>query len=471
MKNKNILILGLGISGAAAARLAQVRGAKVTVVDSNTSDALEREAKLLRQDGVRVELGTEDLPQDNFDQAIISPGIRPDSSLYLALSFRGIPALGEFEFGYRECSVPCVAISGTNGKTTTTELIDHMLRRCGKCSAAAGNIGIPVSDVARCAEELDYLSLEVSSYQLEFIEEFRPTISVLMNLTEDHMDRHGSMLKYAQAKARLFMNQTPHDWAVVQSEALAYVRAQGIEIPSRVISFSSNHRRAGLYLDRDLIVGNLEDWDGPLLAMQQTRLRGAHNAENVMAALAVGRILGLSMERMVKAIKSFSGSPHRCEFLEDVDGIHFVNDSKATNVDAMMKAIEAMPSVRPEEPNIWLIAGGSDKGFEFHAAGPAMARRVRGAFLIGETAPRMEAAWNLFTRCELVESLEAAVRFAAKKAELGDVILLSPACASFDQFDSYVDRGNRFKAAVDSLRTTKCGIETNRSPQSIVSLM
>lgn len=471
VKNKQILIVGLGISGVAAARLALARGGKVTGIDSANSEALQREAAELREAGIFVELGVQTVPDREFDLAIVSPGVEPKSLLYRALAYRRIQVIGELEFGQRECGKPTIAVTGTNGKTTTTELINHMLNACGKRSVAAGNIGLPVCRVALEAGDLDFVTLEVSSFQLETIEFFRPTVGVLLNLSEDHMDRHGTMIDYARAKARMFGNQQSFDWAVMQSEALAYLRSQQIDVPSQVITFSSNHRRADLYLDRSLIVGTLPDWDGPLLAMQQTSLRGAHNAENVMAALAVGRILQLSLEEMVRAIKSFKASPHRCEFVAEIDGVHYVNDSKATNVDAMMKAIDAMPSVSPEDPNIWLIAGGSDKGFEFHAAGPLLARRVKGVFLMGETADRMKAAWHLFANCVPVDDLAEAVRQAAEKAELGDVVLLSPSCASFDQFKSYADRGDRFKAAVDEIRHTKCGSEPKRSPQAIVSLL
>jgi UDP-N-acetylmuramoylalanine--D-glutamate ligase len=471
VEHKHILIVGLGVSGVAAARLALVRGAKVSALDSADTETLQQEAAMLREDGVVVTLGVNTIPEGEFDLAIVSPGIGPRSPLYRALAFRRIPVIGELEFGQRECGRPTIAITGTNGKTTTTELIDHVLNACGKRSVAAGNIGLPVCQVAQSTDEFDFVTLEVSSFQLETIEYFRPAVGVLLNLSEDHMDRHETMVDYARAKARMFGNQQAFDWAVMQSEALAYLRSQQIDVPSQVITFSSNHRRADLYLDRSLIVGALPEWDGPLLAMQQTSLRGAHNAENVMAALAVGRILQLPLEKMVRAIKSFKASPHRCEFVTELGGVHYVNDSKATNVDAMMKAIDAMPSVSPEDPNIWLIAGGSDKGFEFHAAGPLLARRVKGVFLIGETADRMNAAWHLFATCVRVDDLADAVHRASEKAELGDVVLLSPSCASFDQFTSYAERGNCFKEAVAEIQSTRCGDGAKRSPQAIVSLI
>jgi UDP-N-acetylmuramoylalanine--D-glutamate ligase len=457
LKGKNTLVVGLGLSGRAAARLLSARGAQVKVVDSRDEAEVGKAADELRQLGISVDTGSR-MVAGEFEFAVISPGLSPESELFRCVATGGYPLLSELELGSRLSACLGVAITGTNGKTTTTQLIEHLLNDCGKKSRAVGNIGVPICDVVAESAELDFLVMEASSFQLEQTEQFRPTISILTNITTDHMDRYPGMAEYALAKTRIFANQRPFDWAVVQSEALAYLRALGVTIPGRVVTFSAASRRADLHLDDNLIVSSLEGWEGPLLTMQQTRLRGPHNAENVMAALAVGRILQLPLENMIRSLKSFNAAPHRCELVGEMNGVQFVNDSKATNLDAMMKAIQATPYVSPKEPNVWLIAGGSDKGFEFHDAGPLLAQRVKGAILIGETSGRMKSAWNLFTNCRTADDLEEAVRTAAQQAELGDVILLSPACASFDQFSGYEERGNRFKEIVaDLLRTTYSG--------------
>jgi len=457
LEGRNALVIGLGLSGRAAARLLLSRGATVTVVDSRSGSEVVEAAESLGSIGARVETACSSVAGE-FDFAVVSPGLSPGTELFQSVASAGYPMISEMELGARLLDCPIVAVTGTNGKTTTARLIDRVLNDCGKKARAAGNIGAPVSDLAGESAELDFAVLEVSSFQLERIERFRPSIGVLTNITPDHLDRYPDMTAYARAKGRLFENQSATDPVVVQSEALAYLRTLGVDVAGQVVTFSAATGRADLSLEGHLIVSSLDGWEGPLLAMEQTRLRGPHNAENIMAALAVGRLLRLPLERMVKSINSFEPDPHRCELVGEMNGVQFINDSKATNPDAMMKAIEAIPCVSPDEPNVWLIAGGSDKGFDFHDAGPLLARRVKGAFLIGETSERMRSAWNLFTSCHAAADLEEAVRAAAEQAELGDVVLLSPACASFDQFSSYAERGNRFKEIVaDLLRTTYSG--------------
>lgn len=448
--DKKVLVVGLGLSGRAAARLLASRGAKVTAVDTRAGlDAGDLA-------DVEVKLGVDTVANDGFDLAVISPGLSPNCELMRSVA--GIPMVGELELGWQFADRPSVAITGTNGKTTTTQLIDHVLNACGRRSAAVGNIGQPVCDIAARAGDLDYLTIETSSFQLESIREFRPRVAVLTNITTDHMDRYHGMADYVRAKANIFLHQQPSDSAVVQTEALAYLRTLDVAIAASTITFSANSRRADLHLDGDLIVSSLQGWEGPILAMQQTNLRGPHNAENVMATLAVGRELGLPLEAMVKALKTFRAAPHRCELVAEVNGVQFINDSKATNLAAMTQAIAAIPGGSRDEPNVWLIAGGSDKGFEFHDAGPVLAQRVKGAFLIGETGGRMKSAWSLFTACQISDHLEKAVQSAAQHAAPGEVVLLSPACASFDQFSNYAERGNRFKEIVAGLlRTTYSG--------------
>ena len=226
-------------------------------------------------------------------------------------------------------------------------------------------------------------------------------------------------------------------------------------IAAEVITFSASNRRADLYLDRSLIISRLDDWNGPLLDMNQTRLVGPHNAENVMAALAVGRVLRIPLETMVDALKSYEPAAHRCELVAEIGGVKFINDSKATNLDAVHKALLAVPTAQPGEPNVWLIAGGRDKGFEYHDIGPLLSQRVKGAFLIGETREKIRAAWSLFTPCTLKDSLIEAVHEAAAGAVSGDVVLLSPACSSFDQFQNYQHRGDVFRQAVAELRSRR----------------
>lgn len=466
LQDKAVLVIGLGLSGAAAARLLVSRGAHVTAMDNSDTPALRREAEELRGLGVRVELDLRLPPAGHFDLAVVSPGVPLDSSLVKDLRQREVPVIGELELGWQQAVCLNVSVTGTNGKTTTTELIEHVLTHCHKRTLAAGNIGKPLCSVVEDSKQLDYLTLEVSSFQLETIRFFRPAVAVLLNLTPDHLDRHHTMADYARAKARLFENQQPFDWAIVQTEALAMLRSLGVKVPSKLITFSAQNRRADIHLDRSLIISRMEDWVGPLIDMEKTHLRGPHNAENVMAALAVGRVLRLPLDEMVAAIMSFKPGAHRCELIAEINGIKFVNDSKATNLDAVAKALQTMPAAQPGETNVLLIAGGRDKGLDYHDLGPLLAQRVKHAILVGEAREKLRAAWSLFTPCTLADSLLEAVNEAVKNAAPGDVVLLSPACSSFDLFRDYRHRGEVFRQAVEQLQRTTNGGVADHAPMS-----
>ncbi len=458
MTDKKVLVVGLGVSGQSACRLLARRGAKVTAVDHANSEPLQRAAEPLAALGVEVQLGVAEPLRRPFDLAVISPGVRGDSRLVYGLRQREVPVIGELELGYQQSFCLNVAITGTNGKTTTTELVERLLRLNERRTLAAGNIGLPICDVVDKSRELDFLTLEVSSFQLETIQYFRPSVAVLLNITPDHFDRYHSMAEYVRAKARLFENQQAFDTAIIQSEALAQLRAFDLPVPSKIITFSANNRRADIYLDRGLLVSRLPDWSGPLLDMEDCHLRGPHNAENLMAALAVGRVLRLPLEGMARALKGYAPAPHRCELVAEINGVQFINDSKATNLDAVQKALLSIPAGRGGTPNVWLIAGGKDKGFEYHDIGPLLSQRVKGAFLLGEAREKIRAAWGLFTPCVVVASLLEAVTDSANNAVPGDVVLLSPACSSFDMFQNYQHRGEMFRQAVEHLaRTTHSG--------------
>ncbi|MBI3877638.1 MAG: UDP-N-acetylmuramoyl-L-alanine--D-glutamate ligase [Verrucomicrobia bacterium] len=466
MKDKSVLVLGLGTSGRAACRLALALGARVTAVDSAETPALRKETDQLTAQGVRVELGAKAPPPGHFDLAVLSPGVPPSVRLVTEIRSRGVPVISELELGCQHTVCLNIGVTGTNGKTTTTELIEQMLTHCHRRTLAAGNIGTPVCDVVERTRELDFLTLEVSSFQLEAIQFFRPSVAVLLNITPDHLDRYTSMADYARAKARIFENQQPFDWAIVQSEALAQLRSLGCKVPSKTITFSANNRRADIWLDRGLFISRVEGWEGPLLDLEKTKLRGPHNAENLMAALAIGRVLRLPLDQVVEALCDFSPAPHRCELVAEIGGVKFINDSKATNLDAVAKALQSVPAAQPGEANVWLISGGRDKGFDFHDIGPLLAQRVKQAFLLGETREKLRAAWSLFTPCVVVDSLIEAIHGAAQKAVAGDVVLLSPACSSFDQFQNYQHRGEVFRQTVEALARTRDGGASGANPIS-----
>jgi UDP-N-acetylmuramoylalanine--D-glutamate ligase len=464
LENKKVLVIGLGLSGMAACELLLRKGATVWAVDDCDNEQLRRDSAVLRASGVEVRLGTSVAPNRSFDLVVTSPGVPWTHPVLAAMVERNVPIIGELELGAQHSLCLNIAITGTNGKTTTTELIERLLLDNQLRTIAGGNIGRPVCSLVDQTRELDFLTLEVSSFQLETIRYFRPAIGVLLNITPDHLDRYESMADYIRAKGRLFENQQPFDWAIIQSEALALLRAQNIDIPSKIVTFSATDKSADIYLDRGLLISRMEGWSGPLLDLDHCLLRGPHNAENLMAALAAGHIIRLPLERMMETLKSYKPAPHRCEVVAEINGVTFMNDSKATNVDAVQKAVLSVSPGRRSAPNVWLIAGGRDKGLDYHELGPVLAQRVKGAFLIGEAREKISAAWSLFTSCTLCGSLLEAVQQAADSAVAGDIILLSPACSSFDQFRNYQHRGEVFRQTVAELSNAQFGSSPVRTP-------
>ena len=436
-KNESVAVLGAGLSGSAAALLLASEGAQVTVLDSaSENDLLTSNLDNLRTYGVRVVCGS-DANQDSpaYDWMVLSPGIDPLSSLARNFSSRGIDTISELELGWRSCEMPVIAVTGTNGKTTTTELLAQMLNACGQRTIACGNIGKPLSEVAREKQPLDVLTVEVSSFQLEAIRTFRPAISLWLNFAPDHLDRYRSVADYRAAKLRIFENQTEQDVAIVNAaEALPAIRP-------RRITFSVYSNRADFRLSDGAIVYENE----PILRMADTKLQGLHNIENLMATLAVGAARGLSFAQMVPAIRDYEPRPHRCEFVREVDGVEYVNDSKATNLDAVEKALAAQ--TKP----VVLIAGGKDKGFTFDPLRSLVKDKVKSAVLIGEMAESIRHSWEGAVQSEIATSLASAVEYARSLARAGDVVLFSPGTSSFDMFKSYADRGDQFRKLVQSI--------------------
>ena len=449
LKGKDVVVLGLGRSGMAAASLLQRDGARVVVRDESMGDQLQERAIRLRGLGVRVELGNQFDHSTRFDLAVLSPGIAPERPIVREVLTRNTPLLSELELAYRFCLCPIVAVTGTNGKTTTTELIAAMLAGCGKRATAAGNIGRAFSDAVEASAGLDAVVLEVSSFQLEKIEQFRANVAVMLNITPDHLDRYESMDEYMAAKSFIFMNQQAEDMAVISVETLQSLQRMGIAIKARATTFSAYNRPADVWLDwfdQETIWCRLPECRGILLKMSETNLRGVHNAENVLATLATGLAMGLPVSEMREAICAYCPQPHRCEFVTEFDGVTYINDSKATNVDAVEKALQ---SLRGQSV---LIAGGRDKSLDYTSLKEVVAEKVKLAVLIGEAQERMWRAWSRTVPCVRASSMEEAVCVAAGHARRGDTVLLSPACASFDMFENYEHRGAEFKRHVFNLQ-------------------
>ena len=439
-QNQNIVVLGAGLSGSAAALLLRSEDAQVTLLDSaEEQNLLKSTVDNLRTHGVGVICGAAaDEDSATYHMAILSPGIDPASRLARNFSSRGIEMISELELGWRSSEIPVIAVTGTNGKTTTTELLAEMLNACGQRTIACGNIGKPLSEVAREKKPFDVLTVEVSSFQLEAIRTFRPSISLWLNFAPDHLDRYRSVADYRAAKLRIFENQMESDVAIVNAiEKLPAVRP-------RKITFSAYADQADFRVSQGAIVYQ----DEPILRLADTKLRGLHNIENLMATLAAGMARGLSFEEMVAPLCAYEPRPHRCEFVREVGGVEYVNDSKATNLDAVDKALRA------QNKPVILIAGGKDKGFSFDLLRPLVKEKVRSTILIGEMAENIRRSWNGAVECEIANSLADAVERAHATAGPGEVVLFSPGTSSFDMFKSYGDRGDQFRALVRALPKT-----------------
>ena len=439
-KNQNIAVLSAGLSGSAAALLLRSESAQVTVLDSaEEKNLLKSTIDNLRTQGVSVICGVAaDEDSSAYQMAILSPGIDPASPLARNFLSRGIEVISELELGWRSCETPVIAVTGTNGKTTTTELLAQMLNACGQRTIACGNIGKPLSEVARERQPFDVLTVEVSSFQLEAIETFHPSISLWLNFAPDHLDRYRSVADYRAAKLRIFENQTDTDVAVVNAiEKFPAIRP-------REITFSAYSDQADFQLSGGAIVYQNQ----AVLRLSDTRLRGLHNIENLMATLAAGMARGLSFKEMVPPLCEYEPRPHRCEFVREVSGVEYVNDSKATNLDAVDKALRAQ--TKP----VILIAGGKDKGFSFDPLRSLVTEKVRSTILIGEMADSIRRSWSGAVECEIANSLADAVERAHASAKHGEVVLFSPGTSSFDMFKSYADRGDQFRALVQALPQT-----------------
>ena len=435
--NQYVAVLGAGLSGSAAALLLKSEGAQVTVLDSaEEKKLLKSTIDNLRAQGIRVVCGSAaDQDSGKYEFVVASPGIDPASPLARNFSSRNIEIIGELELGWRSVEAPVIAVTGTNGKTTTTELLAQMLNTCSQSTIACGNIGKPLSEVARGQKKFDVLTVEVSSFQLETIKTFRPSIALWLNFAPDHLDRYRSVAEYRAAKLHIFENQTADDIAIVNAiESLPEIRA-------RKITFSAYTNRADFRLTEGFIVYE----NRPVLRLAETKLRGSHNIENLMATLATGMARGLAFEKMVSPLCAYEPRPHRCEFVRQIGGVDYFNDSKATNLDALEKALLA------QSKPVILIAGGKDKGFSFEPLRRLVQGKVRSTILIGEMAERIARDWSGSLKTELASSLADAVERAHANAKPGEVVLFSPGTSSFDMFKSYADRGDQFRALVQAL--------------------
>ncbi len=445
LKDKRVLVVGLGKSGLAAALFLRHKGAHVTVSDVRSSEALARDIPALLDEGIMVEAGGHGLLTfRRQDLIVVSPGVPLDTPVLAQVRSFGIPIIGELELAARFMQGQMVAITGSNGKTTTTTLVGAILKAAGLPTLVAGNIGVPVAGLIEESRPETWSVLEVSSFQLETIEEFHPRIAVILNITPDHLDRHGTFENYAMAKERIFAMQGAGDSVVLNAdnpraaEAAARAKAQ-------VYWFSAGHAvERGAWVQDGNVVYRAESGAAPetVMAASGIPLKGGHNVENALAAVCAARLAGVPADVVRSAVEGFTAVEHRLEFVATVDGVEYYNDSKATNVDATAKAVAAFAG------GVHLILGGKDKGSDYTALNELLRARVRAVYTIGAAAEKIEGQLRGVVPIEACGTLEAAVNAAAKAAKTGDVVLLAPACSSFDQFENYEHRGRMFKELV-----------------------
>ncbi len=428
LTGKKVAVLGCGRSGIAAARLALAKGAsEACIFDSSPSATCAEE-------GIGFVPGAteDDARRYAAELVVISPGIEADIPWTLAFAAAGAPIIGETELAYDFCESRIIAITGTNGKTTTTALIEHVLLAAGKSAVACGNYGYPLSSVVMQQPQPEFAVLEVSSFQMETIVNFRPEVAIWLNFAPDHMDRYRKVEDYYEAKRRIFENMSEEQLAIVRvGEELPNLRPHRAE-------FSAVDSRGQLFYDNGCIMENGQ----PLMTLRGTTMEQAHNAENCMACILACRAVGLADEAIAEGIHSFSPPGHRCETVAEMDGVLWLNDSKSTNLHSTEAAVRSQ--TRP----VILLAGGKDKGLDYSAINPMLQQKAKLCISFGQIAEQLEQTFAPVCQTLRVETVEEAVAAAASRAERGDVVLFSPGTSSFDQFTGYVQRGQCFRDAV-----------------------
>ncbi len=449
IKGKKVLVVGLGKSGLAAALFLRRQGAQVTVSDARSAEALAKEIPALIEEGIAVEAGGHGLLTfRRQDLIVVSPGVPVDTPELVQVRKFGLPIIGELELAAHYLRGKVLAITGSNGKTTTTALCGEILEAGKLPVQVGGNIGVPVIALVEGSREDGWSVLEVSSFQLETTCEFHPQIAVILNVTPDHLDRHGTFENYAAAKERIFARQTGDDALVLNADDEPSKRAAA-RTTARVYWFSRTRViRQGAFIHEGVIHFRRSEQTSaePVMRVEEIPLKGAHNVENVLAAVCAARLAGVDASAIRSAVMNFKAVEHRLEFVTTIDGVAYFNDSKATNVDASMKAVEAFPG------GIHLILGGKDKNSDYRQMRALVQQRVKAVYTIGAAAEKIHTHLDGTVPIISAGTMEAAVARAGAAAQPGEIVLLAPACSSFDQFENYEHRGRVFKELVMARR-------------------
>lgn len=453
LKNKKVLVVGLARTGVSTARFLVSKGAKVRVSDSSPEDRLAKSLEDLK--GLDLEIETGRHTEEWFTSAeliVVSPGVPLDIKPLRAAHKKGVEIISEIELASRFIAEPIIAITGTNGKTTTTTLIGDILKKSGKKVFVGGNIGNPLIEYVFDGKKADFIVAEISSFQLEGIRDFRPYISILLNITEDHLDRYPSMDAYIQAKGLIYRNQRHADHAIINADDILVKRlTRGIE--PRKIGFSREKEVVdGIYYRGGKIYSSLK---GNVYEPERFKIKGVHNIENAMASIAACEIAGCGRDEIQEAIEAFHGLSHRVEFVAEIDGVSYYNDSKGTNIGATMSALAGF------KENVILLAGGKDKGGDYSVMVPLIQEKVKGMVLFGEAREKINQSIGSYTDTVLVANLNEAMEVVKRTGVKGDIVLLSPACSSFDQFSGYAERGRKFVELVNAMKR----METETPPE------
>ncbi len=450
--NRNIAVIGMARTGLAVAEVMKDLGANVTLWDKKPESDLAEEVAFAKNLGVNVRAGSNDIDLDGVDLIVTSPGLPAHLPVFADAKARGIEVIAEIELAYRLSKAPIIAITGTNGKTTTTVLTGKIFEADGRDTYIAGNvvagdIRLPLVTAAHKATAESIIVAEISTFQLEWIKSFKPKVAMLLNVTSDHMDRHASLEEYANLKARIFENQTAEDFAVINAEN-SFTASLKNKLNGQVLEFARKIEvQEGGFVRNDELIIRMRGVETVICKRSDITLRGEHNVENILAAGCAAIAMGVKPESILRAVREFQPVEHRLEPVAVIDGIEYINNSMCTNVDAAVRSVEAI-----DEPQI-IISGGKDKGSDFDPLGIAFAKKAKYVVLIGADAAliRESAQKAGFTAMTNAASLPEAVEIARSMAEPGDVIVLTPGCASFDMFNSFEHRGQVFKEAVKAL--------------------
>lgn len=445
IKNKKISIIGAVRSGLGAAKLAKQLGAVPFVSDAGSEDKLKTSIEVLQNEKIDFETGQHTEKVFDCDLMVVSPGVPSNAEVIRNARSKKVKTISELEFASSFCKGNVIGITGTNGKTTTTSLCDYLFNECEKKSYAAGNIGLAFSEIAAIAKENEFVALEISSFQLDLIDKFKPKVAMILNVTPDHLNRYeNSVEKYASSKLRIFENQNENDFLILSKDS-DLLNQYFKKAKSKIFFFSTNKTVSnGCFLESDeikFVKNNSVEFS---CSVSDIFIKGEHNIQNAMAVIIAAKIFNLDNEKIVEALRSFKGVEHRLELIREIEGIKFVNDSKATNVDSVVVALKSF-----DEP-IFLILGGQDKGNDYSMIEELVVEKVKKIYAIGSSAEKVFNYFHSKVKTEIKKDFDEVINSAISEAREGDVVLLSPACASFDMFDNYEHRGKVFKSIVNN---------------------